>query len=223
MKLLALETATEQCSVALWDDARVRLRSEYAPRQHTALLLPMIQALLDESGIARTALDAIAFGRGPGSFTGLRIAAGVAQGLALGLDRPVVPVSTLAALAQGTAGTHIIAALDARLGEVYCGLYAREAHGLVRLQGTELLVRPQDVPVPVDGTWLGAGSGFARYPEMLAEHLGAVLTGTAPDRRPEADTVARLAAAALARGEAVDAALALPVYLRDRVTSTPGK
>lgn len=222
MRLLAIETATEQCSAALWDDGRVLMHSEYAPRRHTALLLPMIEALLDESGIARTALDAIAFGRGPGSFTGLRIAAGVAQGLALGLDRPVLPVSTLAALAQGTDHPHVIAALDARLGEVYCGWYERQPDGLVRPLEHDFLARPEDLPVPAGHHWLGAGSAFARYPDILAQRLAGALAGTMPECFPQADAVAHLAAAAFSRGEAVDAALAVPVYLRNRVTSTPG-
>jgi tRNA threonylcarbamoyladenosine biosynthesis protein TsaB len=222
VKLLGIETSTEQCSAALWDDGRVLARSVHAPREHTARVLPMIAEVLAEGGLAPSALDAIAFGRGPGSFTGLRIAAGIAQGLALGLDRPVVPVSSLAALAHSVDAPRVIAALDARLGEVYVGLYARAAGGLMALRGEERLCAPGDVPVPRERGWTGAGSAFAAHHDALAAHLGATLTHTEPARHPQAGALVVLAAAALARGEAVDAAQALPVYLRERVTNTGG-
>ena len=136
MKLLAFETATEACSVALYLDGEVRERFEVAPRRHAELALPMAQALLDEAGIARAQLDAIAVGRGPGAFTGVRLAIALAQGIALALDRPVVPVSTLAVLAAGAPAdgpARILAAIDARMGEVYAGAFGRQGAALVAL------------------------------------------------------------------------------------------
>src|SRR6187455_1569660 len=144
MKLLAFETATEACSVALWHEGEVTERYEIAPRRHAELALPFAQALLDEAGIAKSALDAIAVGRGPGAFTGVRLAIALAQGLALALDRPVVTVSTLAALAlavptDDSDGSAILAVIDARMGEIYAGAFERDADGLVAPIADEVL------------------------------------------------------------------------------------
>ena len=220
MKLLALETATDCCSVALLVGDEVVEDHRLAPRQHAALILPMIDGLLAAAGIDRHALDAIAFGRGPGAFTGLRIAAGVAQGLALGLDRPVVPVSTLASLAQASAAGHALAALDARLGEVYYGYYTRGADGLVTAELDDALGPPQAIALPPDAAWRGAGigPGWGAHGEALAARLGPCIEHIDTDTQPRAGGLARLAAAAFRRGEAVPAELALPTYLRDRVT-----
>lgn len=219
MNLLALETATDCCSVALLTGAGVLEDHRLAPRRHAALILPMIEGLLAQAGVARTALDVIAFGRGPGAFTGLRIAAGVAQGLALGLDRPVVAVSTLAALAQASGHARVLAAFDARLGEVYIGCYARGADGLVTAVVADALAPPGAAPRPPAG-WRGrgVGPGWAVHGEALQARLGAHVEAVEPDAWPRAGALARLAAAAHARGEAVAADQALPVYLRDRVT-----
>ncbi|HDP89812.1 MAG TPA: tRNA (adenosine(37)-N6)-threonylcarbamoyltransferase complex dimerization subunit type 1 TsaB, partial [Thioalkalivibrio sp.] len=152
MKILAIDTATDACSAALFLDGEVTSRFELAPRRHTELILPMVGSLLEEAGLAVTDLDAVAFGRGPGAFTGLRIAAGVAQGLALGADLPVIPVSTLATMAQQVmdeAGAEAVAAaLDARMGEVYWGCYRRDAEGVAEPVGPETVCAPQAVPVP---------------------------------------------------------------------------
>lgn len=220
MNLLALETATDCCSVALLTDADVLEDHRLAPRQHAALILPMIEGLLAQAGLARQALDVIAFGRGPGAFTGLRIAAGVAQGLALGLDRPLVPVSTLAALAQASGAQRVLAALDARLGEVYFGYYTRGGDGLVAADAADGLAPPEAISLPADPAWrgVGVGPGWGAHREVLGARLAHCIDAVDADVQPRAGGLARLAAAAWLRGEAVSAEFALPVYLRDRVT-----
>lgn len=227
MKLLAFETATEACSVAVWDEGRVLERFELAPRRHAELALPWAQALLAEAGLARSQLDAIAVSRGPGAFTGVRLGIGIAQGIALALDRPVVAVSTLAALAAGafTQGApdasdrHVIAAIDARMGEVYLGRFALRA-GDVFAQASEVVVRPEAVEIPGAAGWLGLGTGFAAAEAALHTRLAGVLTRVDAQALPHAGAVARLAAAAFARGEAVAAERVEPAYLRNQVALT---
>jgi tRNA threonylcarbamoyladenosine biosynthesis protein TsaB len=220
MNLLALETATDCCSVALLVGDAVIEDHRLAPRQHAALILPMIDGVLAAAGVTRRALDAIAFGRGPGAFTGLRIAAGVAQGFALGLDRPVVPVSTLAALAQACGAGHVLAAFDARLGEVYYGYYTRGPDGLVEPDVDDALAPPEHVALPADPRWrgTGVGAGWAAHGEALRARLGAHIEAVDVAGEPRAGALVRLAARAFERGQAVPPQLALPVYLRDRVT-----
>lgn len=220
MNLLALETATDCCSVALLTAAGVLEDHRLAPRQHAALILPMIEGLLAQAGLRRHALDAIAFGRGPGAFTGLRIAAGVAQGLALGLDRPVLPVSTLAAVAQAGGAGRTLAVLDARLGEVYFGYYTRGEDGLVVADAADALAPPDAVSLPADPAWRGAGvgPGWGAHRQALGARLGHCIEVVDADVQPRAGGLARLAEAAWRRGEAVSAEWALPAYLRDRVT-----
>jgi tRNA threonylcarbamoyladenosine biosynthesis protein TsaB len=218
MKLLAIETATEACSAALYIDGKVLSRHRVAPRGHADLILSMCDELLAEAGMAKSALDAVAFGRGPGSFTGVRIATGVAQGLGFALDVPLVPVSTLAVLAQGAVRERgwprVLAAIDARMGEVYWAPYVADAEGLVELAGTEKVSPPEAVVLPDAETWYGAGTGWdaygARLPAQVVERDG--------DRLPQAHDLALLAAAAYPRGESVPAAAAVPIYLRDDVT-----
>ena len=224
MKLLAFETATEACSVALYVDGDVRERFGVAPRRHAELALPWADALLAEAGVARTQLDAIAVGRGPGAFTGVRLAIALAQGVALALDRPVVPVSTLAVLAaaapqQGPA--RILAAIDARMGEVYAGAFLRQDDGLVGLD-VERVLPPDAVELPAaaEGPWQGLGTGFAAAGGLLAQRLQPCLATVDPAALPRAASLARLAAAAFARGEAVAAERAEPAYLRDNVALT---
>ncbi|WP_295439137.1 tRNA (adenosine(37)-N6)-threonylcarbamoyltransferase complex dimerization subunit type 1 TsaB [uncultured Thiodictyon sp.] len=222
MKLLALDTSGEACSAALYLDGTSRQCLELAARRHGALILPMMQSLLDGAGIGLKALDAIAFGRGPGSFTGVRIAVAVAQGAAFGAGRPTVPVSTLAALAQGefrrSGRRRLLAALDARMGEVYWGAYEVGVDGLAAARGAELVSAPGAVPVPAGEGWCGVGPGWERYCELLTRRVGAGLAQVSSDGVCEARDIALLAAAQARAGQLVPAELARPVYLRDRVT-----
>lgn len=221
MKLLAIETATEACSVALGVEGEIVSRHELASRRHTELILPLCEALLSEAGLVLADLEAVAFGRGPGSFTGLRIAAGVAQGIAFARDLPVVPVSTLAALAQGAMARHgatrVLSAIDARMGEVYWARYVRDPHGLARLEGAEQVLPPSAVAPPTRGRWFGAGSGWQAYGETLAAGLEGRLWGRDPGALPDARDLIPLAEQGYRDGAAVAAEAALPVYLRDRV------
>lgn len=224
IKILAIDTSTEACSAALLCDAQVHDRYQFAPREHGRLILKMIDEVLADAGLSLKQLDALAFGRGPGAFTGVRIATGVIQGLAFGADLPVLPVSSLAALAQGAARQHdatrALAALDARMGEIYWGVYQSDAAGLMVEVEAERVCPAQLIEIPAGTGWFGVGSGFAAYAEILRERLGAALADCAPDAYPQARDVAVLGAAALARGEGVSAELALPVYLRDNVVQT---
>ncbi|MBD3619923.1 MAG: tRNA (adenosine(37)-N6)-threonylcarbamoyltransferase complex dimerization subunit type 1 TsaB [Chromatiales bacterium] len=235
MKILAIDTATDACSAALFLDDAASSRFELAPRRHTELILPMAGELLAAAGLAAADLDAIAFGRGPGAFTGLRIAAGVAQGLALGAGLPVIPVSTLATMAQQVmdeqGAERVMAALDARMGEVYWGCYRRAADGVAEPVGEEVVCAPGAVPLPPgeggdeagDAGWVGVGSGFAAHAEALQARLGGRLARTLPDVLPAARAMQRLAARAYAQGDCLPAEAAQPVYLRDNVAVKPGQ
>ncbi|RMT58233.1 hypothetical protein ALP29_01271 [Pseudomonas syringae pv. avii] len=218
--LLALDTATEACSVALLHDGKVTSHYEVIPRLHAQKLLPMIKQLLEDAGTTLAAVDAIAFGRGPGAFTGVRIAIGVVQGLAFALERPVLPVSNLAVLAQRAlrehGASHVAAAIDARMDEVYWGCY-RETAGEMRLVGTEAVLAPEAAQLPADasGDWFGAGTGWGygeRIKVTCAEQDAAML--------PHAEDLLALARFAFERGEAIAADQAAPVYLRDKVAQT---
>ena len=221
MRILAFDTSTEACTVALGDDAHWVERTEHAGSRHSELLLPMIQALLDEGGLALAQLDGIAFGAGPGSFTGLRIACGVAQGLALGADLPVVGVTSLEALAEAAHATHgwtrLVAALDARMQEVYFAAFERE-RGRWRTEIEPCVLAPDAVPVP-DGRWNGAGNGFAVYP-ALRDRLTDVLSCCDERALPNAVAIGKLALPRFAAGRGVAARDAAPLYVRHRVALT---
>jgi tRNA threonylcarbamoyladenosine biosynthesis protein TsaB len=227
MRLLAIDTSSEACSAALYLDGEVRLRWELAPRRHAELIIPMMDALLTEAGLRLAELDGLAFGRGPGAFTGVRIATGVVQGAAFGAGLPVVPVSTLAALAQRAVRQHdalgVLAALDARMDEVYWGGYRPGPDGLVEPVLAEQVAPPGEVMLPGHGAWWGVGSGWAAYEPVLRERCGKRVQAVDGDLLCSAEEVALLGVRALARGEAVSAEQALPVYLRERVTSKPGE
>lgn len=218
MKLLAIETATEACSAALWLNGEVHERFELAPRRHTELILPMVHSLLSEAGLGPADMDAYAFGSGPGSFTGIRIATGVIQGLALAAGRPVISVSTLASLAQTLVDrdSPVLAALDARMQEVYWGCY-EPLDGCMHLQGEETVCPPDTVPIPESADWLAAGSGWDRYADTLGTRLASRSITTIPDCWPRAGASVVLAAAAWRAGRTVSAAGARPTYLRDKV------
>lgn len=228
VKLLALDTSTESCSAALLVGDRITDRYEVAPRRHGELILPMVDDLLREAGITLRDLDALAFGRGPGAFTGVRIAAGVIQGLAFGAGKPVVPVSSLAALAQGVAtgrpaGTLIMSAFDARMGEVYWGTYRLGGDGLVTLVDEEQVAKPEAVQIPGGTDWevcprvIAVGTGWHTYQQELRARCGADIEFI-PDRDPHARDVLTLARRDFAAGRAVPAEEAQPVYLRNKVT-----
>jgi tRNA threonylcarbamoyladenosine biosynthesis protein TsaB len=216
VNILALDTSTEACSAAIWTDGTVTERFE-SGNQHSGRILAMVDELLAESGFALARFDAIAFGRGPGSFTGLRIGAGVAQGLAFGADIPVTPVSSLAALAQGVDAPRVLAAFDARMNQVYSGAYVRNAQGIVELAGIESVVTPSDMPLPEGNNWLGAGNGWDLHHAALLQRLGGRVADWRKQVHPRARDVAQLGAVAVQAGQAIAAEQALPVYVRDDV------
>lgn len=226
MKILALDTATEGCSAALWIDGSVIQREVEVERGHAALILAMIDELLREAAAQLAGLDAIAFGRGPGSFTGVRLAASVTQGLAFGADVPVVPISDLRAVAQRAAALnpdpavrHILVCNDARMHEVYWACFDQSSDGLMIPAGMEQVSKPSDVQVPLEwaGTPIGgAGRGFAAYAE-LRRRLIPALTNIDDTVLPGAAQIASLAVAEVRAGRVLPAELAIPVYLRDEV------
>lgn len=219
MKILAVDAATEACSAALLVDSALTERFEVIGRGHAGRLLPMADELLREAGLAPRDLDAVAFGRGPGGFTGLRIAAGIAQGLAAGGGRPVVPVSNLAAVAAGVARAHgrtrILACMDARMGQVYWAAYDC-GKTQPRAITQEQLSDPGAVVLPSGPPMFGAGHGFVAHPDLAARLAGGV-TGVDAAALPRAGDIARIGALDFAAGGGLAAAQGLPVYLRDEV------
>lgn len=221
MKLLAIDTSTEACSAALLVDDDIQERYQLAPRLHAELILPMCESLLNEAGLSVNQLDGIAFGRGPGAFTGVRIATGVVQGIAWAAELPVLPISSLAAMSlhamQQHNCTHVAAAFDARMSEVYWGCYVQEGDD-VGLVGEECVIAPDKVILPADqANWFAAGTGWRSYNEALMNSVGEAISGTDADIYPHAAAVARLGVAAFNRNEQLPAGQALPVYLRDKV------
>lgn len=222
LNILSLETSTEWCSAALWQDGRVLVREELAGQRHSELILPMIDELLHEAALPLAACDAIAFGAGPGSFTGLRIACGVTQGLAFAADVPVAEIGTLLAVAQASRAERVIACLDARMGEVYVAAYARTDVSVAHWQVVHAprLCAPIDVPPIVGGGWVGAGSGFGVHEAILHERYASQLTGVHAELHPHAREIAELGAQSVRAGATVPAEAAHPLYLRDRVAQT---
>jgi tRNA threonylcarbamoyladenosine biosynthesis protein TsaB len=220
MNILALETSTEACSVAILNTHGICEVHELAPRQHTDLLFTMVERVLAEAGITRHALDLIAFGQGPGAFTGVRVAAAVAQGIALARDLPLAPISTLAALAVGGARLHggrqVLAALDARRDEIYlAALRFSDDDDLGELVIADCVIAPEAVTVATPAMWLAVGNGWPVYAARFAPDIAAI--ARAPLLHPHAADVARLGAALQARGATVGVAQALPLYLRGAV------
>jgi len=216
LKLLAFDTSTELCSAALTLDGQCLSRAVQAGNRHSELLLPMIDSLLAEAGLTLRQLDGIAFGQGPGSFTGLRIGCGIAQGLAYGADLPVLGVGTLEALAWGGGAGQTITCLDARMHEVYYAAYRRTPDGLVCLIEPSVLA-PAAVPSPPGTGWHGCGSGFSAYAKALDQALGVALDGIEADAWPEARAVAELALPVFRAGGGLPAERAEPRYVRDKV------
>jgi tRNA threonylcarbamoyladenosine biosynthesis protein TsaB len=220
VKLLAFETATEACSVAVWVDGEVIERFDLAPRRHAELALPWAEDILREAGVRRSELDAIAVGRGPGAFSGVRLAIAIAQGIALALDRPIVPVSTLAALALQSRAPRVLAAIDARMGEVYAAAYRCDGDNAIPLDA-ERVVAPNAVVLPDDGNeWIGVGTGFDAGEGALRASLAGRFTRIDAAALPHAADVARIAAQAFKRGESVAPERIEPAYLRDNVALT---
>lgn len=223
-RLLAVETSAEVCSVALHLEGQVRSFFEHAPMKHAELLLPAVSGLLSESGMALNQLDAIAFGRGPGSFTSLRIGIGVVQGLAWGADIPVVPVSSLAAVAQlavdSCAGkpSAVCVAMDARMQEVYTAGFT-VSENLVKPAGEERVCSPEQVAAP-GGAFIAAGNGFDRF-QGLGE-LAANANACYPDIWPRAESICTLALEWLRANKPLSAAQAQPSYVRNDVAAKPG-
>jgi len=225
MNLLGIETATDLCSVALMAGGRIVERETDEPRSHADRVLTMVRDCIEETGLQLSDLDVLVFGRGPGSFTGIRIATGVIQGLALGAGLPVVPVSSLAGHAAAArrrlGASQVAVAVDARMGECYWGCFEVSAAGEARLLGEERIAAPDEIEAPPGEGWVGIGSGWAAYPE-----LGAALPLVRVAEQsilPSARDLLPSAVAALERGEAVPAEQALPVYLRDKVAWQGGR
>ncbi|MHC3401009.1 tRNA (adenosine(37)-N6)-threonylcarbamoyltransferase complex dimerization subunit type 1 TsaB [Aeromonas veronii] len=229
LKILAVDTATEACSAALLVGDKLFSRWEEAPRDHTRKILPMVQAVLEDAGISLSDLDAIAFGRGPGSFTGVRIGISVAQGLAFGVGVPLIGISTLAAMAQGAyrldGAEQVLTAIDARMNEVYFGRYEL-IDGRMQLVGDEVVSEPAalvDVRGKLAGPVTCVGTGFETYGETLSGLADELAVSQV--RFPAAEDMLPLARAAWLAGEAVPVEQATPVYLRDKVTwkKLPGR
>jgi len=221
MKLLAIDTTEAACSAALLIDNQISERFDVVPRRHSELILPMIDGLLNEAGIKPTDLDALAFARGPGSFTGVRIATAVAQGIATATGVPVVAVSSLLALAQGCVREQqqdkVLAGFDARMNEVYWAACDVDDQGLARLVDEEQVCAPDAVPLPSGDGWLAVGSAWEGYPDALHVRLQGHIKEVDAEAMVHAQDVAQLAAREFAAGRAVSAEHALPVYLRDQV------
>jgi tRNA threonylcarbamoyladenosine biosynthesis protein TsaB len=214
MNILALETAADPGAIALWLDGTIVARSCPAGRSNSETLLPLVETALHEAGLGFADLDGIAFGSGPGSFTGLRVACGVAQGLAFARDLPLLGVGTLEAMALESGGERVIVALDARMGEVYVGFFERGEQ-----QGEIGVYSPQSVPLPESAGWLACGNGLAAYP-LLRERLSPWVDCWQPELSPSAQAVVRIAAQRLERGQGIDPADAVPLYVRDKVAKT---
>lgn len=221
MKLLALEASTDACSAALWLDGETFERFDVVPRGHTDLILPMVESLMAESGLTLADMEGIAFARGPGAFTGVRIATGVVQGLAYAMDLPVIPISTLAALAQGAWREHgwekVVACLDARMNEVYWGAYIYKEERMQAMDRAECVCPPEQAPLLEGEGWAGVGSGWEAYETALVARYQGQLQDLDKTAYPHAQDIAVLAAYEAKAGNMLPAEQALPVYLRDQV------
>jgi tRNA threonylcarbamoyladenosine biosynthesis protein TsaB len=216
MRVLALDTSTEYCSVALWQDGGSYELNELVGQKHSERLISMVDEVLKDAGIKIQQLDCIAFGKGPGSFTGVRIACGTAQGLAFGANLPVAGVCTLEALAEASGKPRVIAALDARMGEIYHAAYAKRGDVWATVS-EPCLCKPDEAPSVAGAGWFGAGSGFAIHGAALDARYTGQLKGVDGAAVPQAVAIAALGAAQFKLGHGLDAAAAVPLYLRDKV------
>ncbi|WP_298441621.1 tRNA (adenosine(37)-N6)-threonylcarbamoyltransferase complex dimerization subunit type 1 TsaB [uncultured Ferrimonas sp.] len=225
--ILILDTATENCSAALHHQGTVYADCAEAPREHSQRILPMVESLLSQAGIALADADVIAFGRGPGSFTGIRIGTAMVQGLAMGAELPVIPLSNLAAMAQGAidaGATDVVAAIDARMGEVYFGHYRAE-NGLAVLQGEEVVIKPDALQPQLDAISVATtavGTGFETYPQLASNERISI---NSECRLPSAAMMMPLAKAGLRNNSAINVEAVEPVYLRNEVAwkKLPGR
>ncbi|MGG8472154.1 tRNA (adenosine(37)-N6)-threonylcarbamoyltransferase complex dimerization subunit type 1 TsaB [Rahnella sp. PAMC25617] len=230
-RILAIDTATEACSVALYNQGETLAHFELCAREHTQRILPMVQQILAEAGLSLTQLDALAFGRGPGSFTGVRIGIGMAQGLSLGAQLPLLPVSTLQTMAQGayrlTGADNVLAAIDARMGEVYWGEFSRNAQGVWSGEETEKVIKPEQLlarAAELSGRFATVGTGWETYPHLLGESPAAELFD-GKMLLPHAEDMLPLALQLWENGIRVNPEDAEPTYLRNEVTwkKLPGR
>jgi len=219
MKLLALDNSTEFLSLALQADDKLFSHYENVGQTASQLILPQIQALLSETSLMLADLDGISFGAGPGAFTGVRIACGVAQGLGFGANLPVVGVNTLMAMAEASGEDKVIACLDARMGEVYHAAYIKQNGSWVEI-ATTTVCKPEASPVLDGGEWVGVGSGWAVYGEVLSTIYAENLAKIMPEVSPRAEAILKLAQPVFAAGKARPAAEAAPIYIRNRVALT---
>ena len=230
-RILAIDTATEACSVALYNQGETLAHFELCAREHTQRILPLVQQILAEAGLSLKQLDALAFGRGPGSFTGVRIGIGIAQGLSLGAGLPLLPVSTLQTMAQGafrqTGADRVLTAIDARMGEVYWGEFTRDAQGVWSGEETEQVIKPEQLQLRADalaGRFATAGTGWVAYPHLLGESPVAELFD-GKMLLPQAEDMLPLALRLWENGVRINPEEAEPTYLRNEVTwkKLPGR
>lgn len=217
MKILAIESSTLSCSVAFYDGLQVLEHTETVHKGHSQRILPMLDELLATAQCSMEQIQGLAYGRGPGAFTGLRMAAAVVQALAFAHDLPVVGVSCLAALAQGANYPRVLCALDARMGEVYWGVYQCDASGQWHLHAQEQVCAPNEVICPAEGDWLGVGSGWALYHDALSQMIPTRLVATDTQAIPCARHMATLALSEFNAGRVIAAHEVWPIYLRDNV------
>ncbi len=225
--LLIIDTSTEACSVAVVKNDEIFFKQDVTPRSHTKMVLPMVDMLLTDASLSINDMDAIAWGRGPGSFTGVRIGTGIMQGLALGANKPVIGISTLAAMAQQAIdelnAQQVIAAIDARMGEVYWGVFSN-VNGLATLIDVEMVVKPEIINRNIlnDNPYIGVGTAWETYPALI--ELGDINIAESI-LYPSSKAMAPLALNAWSNGEVMDVDEASPVYVRDTVTwqKLPGR
>lgn len=216
MNILALDTSTEHCSVALWRDGVVHEHAARAGQAHSAMLTGMVDTVLAEGGLRLAMLDGIAYGQGPGSFTGLRIACAVAQGLAFPAAIPLAGIGTLHAMALACGAAKVMCCLDARMQEIYHAAYVRQGDAYIEVSAPRVCAPATAPELPGDG-WTGCGSGFAAYRDVLQQRYGAALATIDDAVYPHAGDIARLAAPLFAAGRGIRAEEAAPLYIRDKV------